>query len=197
MRVVQKALTFDDVSIAPGPFHRPAPRRQPEDPADPHDSSSTSRWCPPPWTPSPKRAWPSRWRRRAGSGSSTRTWRRSAQAAEVSKVKRYESGVVKDPITIAPSMSVREVLNLIRTHKISGLPVVEGKRVVGHRHQPRPALRDQSRPAGAQHHDAARAAGHGEGRGNARGSPGADAQAPARARAGGQSPSSSCAARSR
>ena len=54
-----------------------------------------------------------------------------AQAAEVSKVKRYESGVVKDPITIAPGMSVREVVNLIRTHKISGLPVVEGRRVVG------------------------------------------------------------------
>jgi IMP dehydrogenase len=54
-----------------------------------------------------------------------------AQAAEVSKVKRYESGVVKDPITIAPSMSVREVLNLIRTHRISGLPVVEGRAVVG------------------------------------------------------------------
>jgi IMP dehydrogenase len=53
------------------------------------------------------------------------------QAAEVSKVKRYESGVVKDPITIAPSMSVREVLSLIRTYKISGLPVVEGRRVVG------------------------------------------------------------------
>ncbi|HXV07671.1 MAG TPA: IMP dehydrogenase, partial [Burkholderiales bacterium] len=54
-----------------------------------------------------------------------------AQAAEVAKVKRYESGVVKDPITIAPDMSVREVLSLIRAHKISGLPVVEGKRVVG------------------------------------------------------------------
>jgi IMP dehydrogenase len=54
-----------------------------------------------------------------------------AQAAEVAKVKRYESGVVKDPITIAPGMSVSDVLSLIRTHKISGLPVVEGKRVVG------------------------------------------------------------------
>jgi IMP dehydrogenase len=53
------------------------------------------------------------------------------QAGEVAKVKRYESGVVKDPITIAPDMSVREVLTLIRTHKISGLPVVEGRRVVG------------------------------------------------------------------
>lgn len=54
-----------------------------------------------------------------------------AQALQVSKVKRFESGVVKDPITIAPDMTVRDVLNLTRQHKISGLPVVEGKKVVG------------------------------------------------------------------
>ena len=55
----------------------------------------------------------------------------SKQAAEVAKVKRFESGVVKDPITIPPTMSVREVLALKRQHKFSGLPVVEGRRVVG------------------------------------------------------------------
>jgi IMP dehydrogenase len=44
------------------------------------------------------------------------------QAAEVAKVKRFESGVVKDPITIPPTMSVREVLALTRQHRISGLP---------------------------------------------------------------------------
>jgi len=54
-----------------------------------------------------------------------------AQAAEVAKVKRFESGVLKDPITIPPTMTVREVLALTRLHRISGLPVVEGKRVVG------------------------------------------------------------------
>ena len=54
-----------------------------------------------------------------------------AQAAEVAKVKRFESGVVKEPITISPSMSVREVIEITRRHRISGLPVVEGKRVVG------------------------------------------------------------------
>ena len=53
------------------------------------------------------------------------------QAAEVAKVKRFESGVVKDPITIPPTMSVREVLALTRQHRISGLPVVDGRRVVG------------------------------------------------------------------
>jgi len=53
------------------------------------------------------------------------------QAAEVAKVKRFESGVVKDPITIPPTMSVREVLALRQQHRISGLPVVEGRKVVG------------------------------------------------------------------
>src|ERR1035438_418147 len=48
-----------------------------------------------------------------------------SQAAEVAKVKRFEAGVLKDPITVPPTMSVREVLNLTRSHKISGLPVVE------------------------------------------------------------------------
>jgi IMP dehydrogenase len=55
----------------------------------------------------------------------------AAQAAQVTKVKRFESGVVKDPITIPPTMTVREVLNLTRQHRISGLPVVEGTKVVG------------------------------------------------------------------
>ncbi|SFN30663.1 inosine-5'-monophosphate dehydrogenase [Nitrosospira briensis] len=54
-----------------------------------------------------------------------------SQAAHVANVKRFESGVVKDPITIPPDMTVREVLNLIRKYKISGLPVVEGSKVVG------------------------------------------------------------------
>ena len=54
-----------------------------------------------------------------------------AQAAEVSKVKRFESGVLKDPITVSPNMSVRQLLELTRVHKISGFPVVEGDQVVG------------------------------------------------------------------
>jgi IMP dehydrogenase len=53
------------------------------------------------------------------------------QAAHVSRVKRFESGVVKDPISISPDMTVRDVLNLTRQHKISGLPVLQGKSVVG------------------------------------------------------------------
>ncbi|MCF8177417.1 MAG: IMP dehydrogenase [Sulfuritalea sp.] len=54
-----------------------------------------------------------------------------AQAAEVAKVKRFESGVLKDPITVPPTMTVREVLELTRIHRISGLPVVANGVVVG------------------------------------------------------------------
>ena len=53
------------------------------------------------------------------------------QAAEVAKVKRFESGVVKDPLTIPPTMSVRDVVELKKQYRFSGLPVVEGRRVVG------------------------------------------------------------------
>jgi IMP dehydrogenase len=53
------------------------------------------------------------------------------QAREVAKVKRFESGVVRDPITIPPTMKIRDVIALSQQHGISGFPVVEGKLVVG------------------------------------------------------------------
>lgn len=53
------------------------------------------------------------------------------QAREVAKVKRFESGVLRDPITIPPSMKIRDVMALSQQHGISGFPVVEGKEVVG------------------------------------------------------------------
>src|ERR1043165_9596647 len=54
------------------------------------------------------------------------------QAAEVAKVKRFESGVLRDPMTIPPEMTVREVIALQQQHKISGFPVVKnGGKVIG------------------------------------------------------------------
>jgi IMP dehydrogenase len=53
------------------------------------------------------------------------------QAAEVARVKRYESGLLRDPITVPPSATVREVVALSRQHGVSGFPVVDGKTVVG------------------------------------------------------------------
>jgi IMP dehydrogenase len=54
-----------------------------------------------------------------------------AQAAEVAKVKRFESGVLRDPMTVSPEMAVRDVIALQREHRISGFPVVRSGKVVG------------------------------------------------------------------
>src|SRR5436190_6516710 len=54
-----------------------------------------------------------------------------AQAVEVAKVKRFESGVLRDPMTISPEMTVREVMALQQQYKISGFPVVKSGKVVG------------------------------------------------------------------
>ena len=53
------------------------------------------------------------------------------QAAEVARVKRYESGLLRDPITITPDLPVRQVMALSKQHGVSGFPVLQGKMVVG------------------------------------------------------------------
>ena len=53
------------------------------------------------------------------------------QAREVARVKRFEAGIVRDPITVSPDMTVRDVIEITRQYRISGLPVVRGKQVVG------------------------------------------------------------------
>ncbi len=54
-----------------------------------------------------------------------------AQAREVLRVKKFESGIVRDPITVSPDMSIREVIDLTRAMNISGVPVVEGRETIG------------------------------------------------------------------
>jgi len=53
------------------------------------------------------------------------------QAHQVSKVKKYEAGIINDPITVAPNMSIGEVIELTHRKKISGVPVVDGDQLVG------------------------------------------------------------------
>ena len=53
------------------------------------------------------------------------------QAKQVARVKKYESGVIKDPITIAPDTLVRDVIDLTEKQKISGLPVIGSEGLVG------------------------------------------------------------------
>jgi IMP dehydrogenase len=53
------------------------------------------------------------------------------QARQVLQVKKFESGIVRNPITVSPAMSIREVIELTASMGISGVPVVDGKETVG------------------------------------------------------------------
>jgi IMP dehydrogenase len=66
-----------------------------------------------------------------GIGIVHKNMRPKAQAAEVAKVKRFESGVLRDPMIVSPEMTVRQVTALQKQHKISGFPVVRSGKVVG------------------------------------------------------------------
>jgi len=125
MRVLQKALTFDDVLLVPA-----------HSTVLPRDVSLTTRLTKsialniPLLSAAMDTVTEARlaiaMAQEGGIGIVHKNMPPKAQAAEVAKVKRFESGVVKDPITISPDMTVRNVLALIRQHRISGLPVVDG-----------------------------------------------------------------------
>jgi IMP dehydrogenase len=66
-----------------------------------------------------------------GVGVVHRNFAPDLQAAEVAQVKKYESGVITDPVTVDNSAKVQDVLNLMQLHKISGVPVVNGNKVIG------------------------------------------------------------------
>jgi IMP dehydrogenase len=53
------------------------------------------------------------------------------QAAQVRSVKKYEAGVIKDPVTVGPQTTIREVQEITQRHNISGVPVVDGNELVG------------------------------------------------------------------
>lgn len=53
------------------------------------------------------------------------------QALQVSMVKKFESGIIQDPVTVSPKTTVKEILELSHKYKFSGMPVVEGENLVG------------------------------------------------------------------
>lgn len=55
----------------------------------------------------------------------------SAQAAEVRRVKKFEAGMVKDPITVTPETTIRDLMAITQANNISGVPVVKDGKVVG------------------------------------------------------------------
>ncbi len=130
MRVVEKALTFDDVLLVPA--HSTV---LPRDVSLATRLSRRIRLQLPLLSSAMDTVTESRLAialaQEGGIGIIHKNMTARQQAAEVAKVKRFESGVVKDPITVHPDMSVREVMALTRQHRISGLPVVEHGVVVG------------------------------------------------------------------
>src|SRR5215831_11290827 len=130
MRVVRKALTFDDVLLVPA-HSRVVPR----------DVSLTTRLTRsialniPVVSAAMDTVTESRLAiaiaQEGGMGVIHKNFTPMQQAAEVARVKRYESGLLRDPVTIAPGARVRDVMELSKLHGVSGFPVVEDGRVVG------------------------------------------------------------------
>ncbi len=69
--------------------------------------------------------------RQGGLGFIHRNMSTARQAEEVDRVKRSESGMIVDPVTIAPEISVRQALEIMNKYKVSGLPVTRGPKLVG------------------------------------------------------------------
>ena len=130
MRLAKKALTFDDVLLVPA-FSEVLPR----------DTSLATRLTRgialniPLVSAAMDTVTESRLAiaiaQEGGIGIVHKNLRPAEQAREVARVKRFESGMVRDPITVTPEMPVREVIEITRQHRISGLPVVRGRQVVG------------------------------------------------------------------
>jgi IMP dehydrogenase len=130
MRLIQKALTFDDVLLVPA-FSNVLPR----------DTSLKTRLTRnislhmPLVSAAMDTVTEARlaiaMAQQGGVGIIHKNLTAAEQAREVAKVKRFESGVVRDPITVPPQMKVRDVIALSQQHGISGFPVVEGAQLMG------------------------------------------------------------------
>ena len=130
MRIVQEALTFDDVLLLPA-----------HSTVLPRDVSLSSRLTRgidlqlPVLSAAMDTVTESRLAialaQEGGLGIIHKNMTAGQQAAEVIRVKKFESGVIKDPFTVTPDTTIREVMELTATHSISGLPVVEGEDLVG------------------------------------------------------------------
>ena len=130
MKVVKKALTFDDVLLVPARSYV-----HPRDVSLATQLTRSIRLNIPLLSAAMDTVTESRLAialaQEGGIGIVHKNLSIKAQAVEVSKVKRFESGVVKDPLVVPPTMLVREVIQLQRQHGISGLPVVEAGKIVG------------------------------------------------------------------
>ena len=130
MRHIEEALTFDDVMLAPGYSE-----------VLPHDADLATVLAPgiPLSIPIVSAAMDMVTEARlaialaeeGGIGIVHRNLPPAVQADKVRRVKKFESGVVRDPITVSPDTTIGEVVDITRRRRISGVPVVDGERLVG------------------------------------------------------------------
>ena len=130
MRILAEALTFDDVSLVPA-----------ESNVIPRDVSTASRLTRdirvniPVVSAAMDTVTEARlaitMAQCGGIGIIHRNMSVERQAAEVRRVKKFEAGVIRDPFTVTPETSIRDVLALTRARNISGVPVVDGEKLVG------------------------------------------------------------------
>ncbi len=130
MRVIQKALTFDDVLLLPA-HSRVLPREVSLKTRLTRKLELNSPLVSAAMDTVTEARLAIAMAQEGGIGIIHKNLTPQAQAAEVAKVKRFESGVLRDPMTVSPEMTVREAIALQQQHKISGFPVVEQGKVVG------------------------------------------------------------------
>jgi IMP dehydrogenase len=124
MRVVQKALTFDDVLLVPA-YSTVLPREVSLKTRLTRGISLNIPILSAAMDTVTEARLAIAMAQEGGIGIIHKNMTPQAQAAQVARVKRFESGVVKDPITVTDDMKVSEVMGLTRQHKISGLPVLD------------------------------------------------------------------------
>jgi IMP dehydrogenase len=130
MRIIQEALTFDDVLLVPA--HSTV---LPRDVDLSTPLTRTIRLNTPLVSAAMDTVTESRaaicLAQEGGLGIIHKNMSPSDQAQEVRRVKKFESGIITNPITVAPDATIGDVLALTRKHNISGVPVVDGDNLVG------------------------------------------------------------------
>ena len=130
MRIAKEALTFDDVLLQPG-YSDVLPREVDLSTRLTNDISLNIPLLSAAMDTVTEASLAISLAQEGGMGIIHRNMTPEMQAREVLKVKKFESGIVRDPITVSPDMNIREVIDLTKAMGISGVPVVEGKVTIG------------------------------------------------------------------
>ncbi len=130
MRIAKEALTFDDVLLQPG-YSEVLPREVDLSTALTRDIRLSIPLLSAAMDTVTEARLAIALAQEGGLGVIHKNMSVEEQARQVLQVKKFESGMVRNPITVTPDMSIREVIDLTRAMNISGVPVVDGEQTVG------------------------------------------------------------------